>query len=55
MGFRALQDPKVTPHGIDAAITMIEQRATEIAATIRTLRATPVAANDKARAPGAAA
>jgi hypothetical protein len=55
MGLRSFQDPKVTPVGTEAAITMIEQRATEIALTIRSLRAVSVAANDKARAPGAAA
>jgi hypothetical protein len=55
MDLRAFRNLPLTPIGVEAAITAIEQRATEIALTVRSLRAVPVAANDKAQAPGAAA
>jgi hypothetical protein len=50
-----LDDPLVTPYGIEAAIARIEQNASAAAATIKGLRAARAAANDTAPAPGAAA
>ena len=50
-----LDDPLVTPFGIDAAIARIEKNANETAATIKDLRAARAAANDTVPVPEAAA